>query len=488
MMKFKLPQKYAWSGLVGLYFLTRIVNLGKLPIFNDEAIYLDWGRVMTTSGQLFFSLFDGKQPFLMWVFGLMMKVFPAWPLVAGRLVSVASGVFSLVGLMLLAKDYFSKKTAIVAGLIYILSPIFLFFDRQALMEGSLMAVGIWSFYLLMKLEANRRGWILGLLVGVWSLGLWVKSSAGIFMVSSLLMVGLLKTNRKGELFAAIVFGLFLSLILLLPLLIQPGFANVITLNSRFALGGNELAKMPIDIWIKNARMTLDTLATQVAGWGLLLWFTKSKNSSKLMQLDWWLAISLAIFVLTTRNPNPRYLVVFLPLICIGLAQRWWEVKRWLKILMGLSWVWLVMLDTALIFEPLAYFRTLAKVSNYSQIGAYTGGFSSGYGVKEAIDYVIRDVGDKKAIVVTRLDAGNPENAVSLYLSRYPNIQVQRWGVRPKEATDRPKYLDLEEPIYFIAREENLAGHNQFFELVKRFDKPDGVNWVGVYKVKNLRDF
>ena len=46
------------------YFVFRLVNLTKLPIFNDEAIYLDWGwRETHRAGFLYYSLYDAKQPF-----------------------------------------------------------------------------------------------------------------------------------------------------------------------------------------------------------------------------------------------------------------------------------------------------------------------------------------------------------------------------------------------------------------------------------------
>jgi len=58
--------------IILFYFLLRLPKLTLIPIFNDEAIYLDWGwREIHGGASLFYSLYDGKQPLLMWVFGIV---------------------------------------------------------------------------------------------------------------------------------------------------------------------------------------------------------------------------------------------------------------------------------------------------------------------------------------------------------------------------------------------------------------------------------
>src|ERR1035437_2049252 len=84
--------------LIIFYFVFRLINLTKLPIFNDEAIYLDWGwRETHRDGFLYYSLYDAKQPFLMWIFGIAESIISD-PLFAGRLVSVVSGFLTLIGI------------------------------------------------------------------------------------------------------------------------------------------------------------------------------------------------------------------------------------------------------------------------------------------------------------------------------------------------------------------------------------------------------
>src|SRR6266404_5132968 len=80
------------------YFLLNTINLGLLPIFNDESIYLDWGWLsIHVPGNAYISLTDAKQPLLIWIFGIFATIFPD-PLFAGRFVSVIIGSLTLAGI------------------------------------------------------------------------------------------------------------------------------------------------------------------------------------------------------------------------------------------------------------------------------------------------------------------------------------------------------------------------------------------------------
>ncbi|MEM4230696.1 MAG: glycosyltransferase family 39 protein, partial [Candidatus Pacearchaeota archaeon] len=159
-----------------LYFSLRLTNLTLLPIFNDEAIYLDWGwRETHIPGALYYSLYDGKQPLLMWLFGISETIFID-PLFAGRIISVFTGAFTLLGLYLITKILFNKKAAVISALLYIFVPIFMFFDRQALMESAIAAVGVISCYFLVRTadtNAQKYSYWLGIILGI---GFFIKSS------------------------------------------------------------------------------------------------------------------------------------------------------------------------------------------------------------------------------------------------------------------------------------------------------------------------
>jgi 4-amino-4-deoxy-L-arabinose transferase-like glycosyltransferase len=95
--------------LLLFYFITHLINLTAIPIFNDESIYLDWGwRETHTPGYLYYSLYDGKQPLLMWLFGIAAHILPD-PLFAGRFISVICGALTLIGVYTLTLLLLSRK-------------------------------------------------------------------------------------------------------------------------------------------------------------------------------------------------------------------------------------------------------------------------------------------------------------------------------------------------------------------------------------------
>ncbi|MCS7092589.1 MAG: hypothetical protein NZM26_04525, partial [Patescibacteria group bacterium] len=114
-------------------FCLRFINLTVLPVFADEAIYIRWSQIMRADATLrFLPLSDGKQPLFMWITIPFLKVFDD-PLVAGRFISVISGMFTISGAFLLSFLLFRNfSLAIVSALISAIVPYLVFFDRMAL--------------------------------------------------------------------------------------------------------------------------------------------------------------------------------------------------------------------------------------------------------------------------------------------------------------------------------------------------------------------
>src|SRR5688572_19862841 len=114
--------------ILGLAFLLRIINLTILPVFADEAIYIRWSQIMSFEPTLrFLPLSDGKQPLYMWILMFLVRRMGD-PLFVGRLVSAVSGLGTIVGIGASAYILFrSKKVALVAALLWAISPFSMFF-------------------------------------------------------------------------------------------------------------------------------------------------------------------------------------------------------------------------------------------------------------------------------------------------------------------------------------------------------------------------
>jgi 4-amino-4-deoxy-L-arabinose transferase-like glycosyltransferase len=170
-------------GILAIALFFRVYNLTYLPVFGDEAIYVRWAQVMKVESTLrFLPLSDGKQPLFMWSMIPFLGFFND-PVVAGRFISVITGLTSLIGIFALTYYLFKSKPAmLVAGLIYAISPYSMFFDRMALVDSMLTMFGIWT--LLFSLIAVRTLRIDSAMMAGFTLGaaLLTKSPALFFVV------------------------------------------------------------------------------------------------------------------------------------------------------------------------------------------------------------------------------------------------------------------------------------------------------------------
>src|SRR3990167_10892944 len=90
--------------LIAYYLFTRLTNLLDIPIFTDEAIYIRWAQIGSRDANWrFIPLTDGKQPLFVWAMMISIRLFQD-PLYAGRIVSVLSGLASLIGVYFLSRQ------------------------------------------------------------------------------------------------------------------------------------------------------------------------------------------------------------------------------------------------------------------------------------------------------------------------------------------------------------------------------------------------
>lgn len=480
--------------LLALYFLVRLINLTLLPIFNDEAIYLDWGwRETHFPGDRYYSLYDGKQPLLMWLFGIAESIFSD-PLFAGRVVSVIFGAFTLLGIYLLAKNLFNKNVAVISTLLYILVPIFVFYDRQALMESAIATIGVLSCYFLIKLagtQAKKHACYSGIILGV---GFFIKSSALLF-IATYFILGLfvfIKSKKKTEQIKLL--GIVVSMIIFITffLLINPQFWSTLSSNARYSLTVAELLHFPFNSRVVNLEanilisffyLTPFVFLASLFGTYLILKTKKSNNRL----LIFWVIISLVLQTILVRGTNQRYLVSYLPLLVIPAAY-FIQIIIDKKKITGLFFLTFSLLMPSiftfiLIFSPSLYFLVMEKVNPYSQ-SEYLRGFTSGYGIVETKNYIEKDSGNDKAFVGLALNTGNPENAMIVYFRKNDRISAASFDGRLFERNlDKIDCLEYPVKFYFVSRDEQQAGLNRFFSKIKTFKNPYSDYSIGIYTLK-----
>ncbi len=484
--------------LAFLYFSFRLPYLTLLPIFNDEAIYLDWGmREISVPGFLFYSLYDAKQPLLMWIFGICQKLFTD-PLFAGRFVSVCSGFITMLGIYKVTKLAMDEKAGVVASILYICVPIFSFYDRQALMESSVAAVGVWTVYYLLQFiekQIPKYAVMVGVILGI---GFFIKSSVLVFLITTIIVLTLYavreKQGKKVIKNGGIMLGSFIVVNSLL--FIQPLFWKTLSSNTRYSLSLSEILHFPIEKWLYNfssnleiAVLFLSPLVFISAIFGVFL-LLRQRKEQKLQFVLQFFTVSILLLLLTQRNPLQRYLVSFLPPFLI-MASFCLIVlmNKYKRTFLSIGLVSVVVIQAAIItgvqiISPITYFTTLSRVTNFSDKETYITGWTSGYAVMEAISFIRQQPSEAKKFVGFALNTGNPESALLVYF-RKSNAIGAGYLDRKLFEQDLTAFdcIASSSQIYFVSREEQLAGLDSFLHKIKTIYNPHGDNTVGIYTLK-----
>ena len=422
-----------------IYFITHLLNLTVIPIFNDESIYLDWAWFHTHAlGHLFDSLLDAKQPLIIWVFGIFLRIFPD-PLFAGRFASVLIGSLTLGGIYTISKKLFEEKVAFLASIIFITAPLFIFFNRQALLESAVACVSVWLFYIVLILiekPTTKSAILLGFVFGV---SLFIKATGTIYILISLLIIlsVYLKTRKIAYLKSLfITLGTWIAVDAII--FINPVFWSQLPTNSRYALTISEIISFPINNWLSNLSGFLEIGVMFVTPLiffgsiiGLILISKNRKRNQKLFLV--YFITALIIEILVTRTQGIRYLMPFLPFLSISagyLVYLFWKRGLLAKGVVVVYLAFSSILSIWLIYDPKNYIIQMARISKYSPTYYYYGQ-TSGIGVNEVVKYIGENASNvTPSMVFIALNIGNPESAIDLYcailhfLQFLPTVHLQ----------------------------------------------------------------
>lgn len=430
------------------YLFSRLVNLTAIPIFADEAIYIRWSQVMRAeSGLRFLPLSDGKQPFFMWLTIPFLKIFTD-PLIAGRMVSVFSGLGTLVGVFVLSYLLFKKlNLSLFAIILYLISPFTFFFDRMALVDGLLSFFGVWSLVfgvLLVEKVQLDLAMITGILIG---LGLITKSPAVFFAILLSTAVLLFDFSKKGRVtrlgklivFYGITYLFAFSIYNLLRL--GPEFHMIAIRNKDYVFSIREIVKHPLNPLIRNLKDSISwywillTPLTFVLGFfGSLKSLQKSPKKA-IVLLVWILVPFLGQNAIAKVN-SARYFLFLVPFFltfsAYGLETIFSSLKNQVLTTTVLIIVFILPAYQCLLLitEP-----TLAWLPEKDRNG-YLEMWTAGYGIKEASLYLKKVAESQKVLVGTEGYFGTLPDGLQIYLEKIPNVTVIGVGYPIKEVPEK----------------------------------------------------
>ncbi|MCL4417450.1 MAG: glycosyltransferase family 39 protein, partial [Actinobacteria bacterium] len=489
--------------IVTVFLILRSTNLSIIPIFTDEAIYMRWAQIaLNDASWRFISLTDGKQPLFIWASMVLMK-FVEDPLMAGRIISVISGFFTMIGLWFLSFELFkNKKVAFLSSLLYVFYPFAQVYDRMAMMDSMVGAFAVWALYIAIRIVRKVNlgyAYTLGFVI---SGGILTKSSDffSMYLLPFTLLLFDFKSKNKVLRLSRVILLLIVSVvvaeILYNVLRLSPFFAVITQKNALFVYPISEWLTHPFTFFEGNIRGLLTWLFTYL-GYsyiGLILLsliFIKKFPKEKLLLIAYFLFpfTALALF---GRVIFPRFIffmsLFLLPLAALSLDQivEFYKSKitnKFTKNIIQLLIIILILGYPSYSISKLLYDPINAPIAN-SDSDQYINNWTAGYGVNETIDFLKKESKDKKIFVGTEGTFGLMPYSLELYLVQNKNIIIKGyWPVDdkfPQEAIDLSKKM----PSYFIFYQPQHQTLSSNFKVNLIFKRQQGKSdyYYRLYKI------
>lgn len=483
---FKKRDVFLIAGIIGIFFITRLINIEKFPIFNDEGIYIQWAKTAWHDASWrFISLTDGKQPLQTWLTIPLLKLFPNNALLAGRLFAVLTGLTALTGVFGFLFYVFNKKTAYIGSLLYIFTPYFLFYDRLALTDSAVNAGFIWILFFSVILAQTIRFDIALLFGMIGGITLLTKSSAQVFIALAVFGPILFKKNLSKSLnyYALYLVAVFISAVIYNIQRLSPFLHFVSEKNKVFLLSFSEFIHNPFMVFFHNI-VTLPLYVfwemgfvlgiLGLIGW-VLLW---KKHKGFFLYFSAWI-ISLYIGVsLFTRILFPRYLIFFSTLLLIPTAFLFSYLnKKRALLVMGI-----ILIASFVIFDYFILFNITGIPFPPVDRGQYLQGWTAGWGIREIMDYAREKSKEKPVVILAEGDFGMTGDVLNVFLRKDDRIFIKGyWPLTDRNISDNQKELKKSYVFVVISHQDNFPTYLNL-ELIKQYQKSNSPSSIYLFKL------
>lgn len=487
-IKSKFTQKdllLSASFLIG-YFFTRLINLSKFPIFSDEAIYIHWAKVAWhDAAWRFISLTDGKQPLQTWGTIPFLKLFQSDALLAGRMFSVFTGLFALVGVFCLVYYLFGKRAAFIGAFLYIITPYFLFYDRMALVDSGVNGFFVWIILLSLILIDKVRldvALILGLLSGV---GLLAKSSVRLFLLLGYgALILTLKSKRK-----VVNFSILFAVSVIIALTIynvqrlSPFFQFVSQKNNTFIMTTGELLQTPFKFFLSNIMsipyFVFSEMSYIVALLGIIGLYLLFKNKNKhAIYFTILLVIPLIIISFISKILFPRYIIFFGSTLLILASYALSQIKNKKNLLISMS---LILISVAYFNYALLFDHTKIPFPGVDR-GQYLEGWPAGWGARDIVEYARGHSTGKRITFLAEGDFGMAGDVLDTFILPSDNIGIiGKWPLDERHLFENQKLLEKED-VYVVFGHRSEFPQHWPLELIKKYEKPGNKSALYFFKL------
>ncbi|MBP6993876.1 glycosyltransferase family 39 protein [Candidatus Woesebacteria bacterium] len=495
------------------YSLTRLTNILALPVFSDEGIYINWARIAAGDpAWRFISLVDGKQPLQTWGTIPFIKLFPDNLLLAGRLFSVTTGFAALIGIIALCWYLWGRRAGLLAGLLYVVCPYFLFYDRMALVDSGVNAAVIWILFFSILLAKNLRvdvALIFGFVAGI---GLLAKSSVFLFVALSagaLIFVINPKKNlasvrvfvhetyhdRKKVVDFVALFSLsaFVALCLYLTQkFFSPFFHYIAQKNLTFILSPQEWLADPLGLISTNIRL-LPLYVAWESGWlpilfGLIgLWQLYKKDVRLALYITLWIMVPFVLIINFNKVLFPRYLIFFPSFFIILTAYLFSQFtrKNIYQMLIPITVVVLLGLSYPILFN--------VKAISFPAVdrGQYIEGQTAVWGAEDLMQVVRNSTVDGKyALVLAEGNFGLIADVLQVFHKPQDRIEIRgAWPLNETDILRAQKEMDTKHVFVVFSHRKDFPVYWQenIMTLIQKYDKPNNtIDSVYLFEMKEQR--
>lgn len=465
--------------IIGLFFLTRLINLDRFPIFSDEGIYIRWAKVAWHDASWrFISLTDGKQPLQTWGTIPFLKLFPNNALFAGRFFGVVGGFLSLVGFFMLAFYLFGKNVAFLGSFLYIFVPYFLFYERMALVDSWVNAGFIWIFFLTICLAKEKKlsiALLLGLAGGFFLLA---KSSVRIFLILGFLgPILFFQKNLKKLIKESINYYLLLAISILIALIIynvqrlSPFFHYVAKKNLTFVMSFEEFLKTPFQYFLYNLKNTplfifweMGFILGILGILGLIKIY--KKNRSLFYYFFLWIVLPFTVIIFFTKVLFPRYLIFFSSILLLLATYFLSSISQKLRLIfLAMIFLSVSYFDYTILFD----FKNIPfpKVDR----GQYIEGWTAGWGIKEFMEESREKSKEKPVIILAEGNFGMAYDVLDVFLKPDDKITLKSyWPFDERHLYENQKLLEDNYIFVFFSHRKEFP-NSWPIKLVKKIEKP-----------------
>jgi len=462
-----------------LCLMVRMLGLGKeigaLPIFGDEAIYLRWAQLIR-AGHWWVSLVDPKPPLHFW---LIAGVF-GWtrdPLLASRFISVFCGVASVPALALVCEEVrlllrgagpSGRILGLLTIVLMIFCPFVAFYQRLGTADALFMMEMLYSVWLALlwgRLAAGGKGWAAAIGLGV-AMGAGMMTRQGLSyllwampVVTFLLHGGAKKWRPLLRAILQLLVAAVIAGALWAPYLVaqfdrfaaeRGGAARElktrILYQDQFTSGDDSRVSVilhnaqsvfiptwkdgePVTGWLY-LYLTPPVYAAGVAG---LIWLGVRRQWKILALLLVWIGLMLGAPTVLGTVLRSRYIVAGVPPLLLAAS---FFVAEMLGLALSLrrtaiGWLLTGLLFAGLLILPIRqiakqgttwWTQTLTQEDRFQHITGWTAGLAT----MKAIDFVRHFVPRAPAggvVVLTNDGWGTPADAEWVYLANVPKVTL-----------------------------------------------------------------